>query len=1806
MGCSPFIVTRSPSPGSTPGGTAGEVKQYEICCTKTYAQTLFLGCSIKSFNASLGWGGEASRLTVELIYDNCAYPILYDQNKNTVLANDSPNDYINKLSDNSFQKDENGNSLIPAKVYYEFDANSGDIVSRYWSGADPGFYGEMPNSNYSIEIVGCAVYFKYDYFEFAGVVKSWERSGGQSGQRSYTVNIEVPTFLLSQTQMILGDYIGSIHTKWPGSTYGTPSYNVNNYIGDIYEQNLPNIINVYGFLEDITPYETGVGATPVTDNGTPYYSYGASGRTEEGIPAFKVLEGIVGLLDSIDPFNKDKVLRYSPFGRIVGPAPRIKNTYEEVDWSIPDYGMGLVMPHSYPSNSNQSRMFYTVDVSAFYGVLSTYRISDNKMNIMDFAQNLADNFGYKLFVSMKFIIDNGILYPRLVFNTITTKVQPPDGAIANFISTVANLGSPVTQYTTGEEYNDNSPKRTMIIGGKQQRLYQIKNSKYSLRQSTLRYNPYSNQFLSNPHSGAAATQKFKLPDPNSTRSPTLYSGWSPALAIGRVRIPIVEHFQTGDAWETVDFINSTLTKRGNYYPVVGLPPIGVVSNGTFPSADSDAICPYFGNNLITGVVRNVTSHISNNHHGIGFFIEFTTDELSLATGTRSDLNWIDTQKGLAIGNQVVRVSETEIRAAMKGLDSYLGLLSFLVSDGQTMYGSSFKLDIYDKVIFPILGPLSLTLSQGITNNYDKYTNSQTPTQNVPNSPKSYALKNPAVYDLISKLQQFFKQIGDEYYGKQFMVSIPTPQYWVDTSTGLLGYDAQLQIGVNNDGTPIMLTSGSLKVYYQYEPTDTAWEEPYNIIDDTLVIGSPNADPILNDDGSIPPLVGYNNSWQFNYDALHNIYLYTNTRNKSTNQNFNEFTKFDAAINANIVSSAQAQTDDGDLTNNNNFWVPSLTISNDKDGQTIVNYQTAAVNAGAGFAPNQFDAFGNFTVPPEKTNKIYKKADVSKKYESHYVLGILVPKLIIKTDGMFINPISPKKLSLRTAATEWLLDDYNNYGDLALIRRAQKVISANASYQFPGQSTPGVNNFTNQNNENDQFNNLAIHPKAAIPNFIGIPLVFNDAIYGPWISSPDLVIDGIFPNDSDLDFKKRKLENLAGGVNLEINNDLVPWNYGGMRVLDEAAILLASANNDYQTKGESGQLSLYGVPNKGLGSQLYAPGTQYGPIINNVQVQVGENGPLTTYTLRTFTRKFTLFNKENADRLKAISQNSIKLNKELRSRFNEISARLKEIQMGGASFDAGDKSKFESYSPLTILVGYSKPYVSPREQNENRGFFPRPQDNSNLWTGNSIKQKITVGVQDLRELSQEFENLYSTKSFMSMDGIFHPVSFYPTILGSTTPYKRYFTGGCQICGGTKSFSLTFSDGSEKTLYCDNCSDKLAGKEVEEIGNAGSAPPFILSDAADASIIQNPNALNNLLQNTLLTKRINYVNLNPVIMPVGELRNKYAQDSDYTAHSIEAVGRSQVPMAGSISVSDNLNIPQNGLEYADQNRFDSDVDWNSYAFDQFIGRNPPALLQMNQRFMALRGPLVIAGWGFDTEGYPVPNASGEPQELDNEGYPKRIASPADDTGGFQDYPGTILGKNQQWDDDKGQWSDPIKEDKFYKGWGLRSDLWPVGPVDLRWDHNRKVWTCPSPYKIVDVQLEDNLIPPFPARGFLDRYDKETPLPNDLRRMVFVRDSGGTFGAPRGAKLTCYYDESSGFYEVINKQNIIAKGYIKGNGVASIINAYASGFTPTGDPEPIENISVEFENFLGFTISSTNQPGIFMWIKDVWVLISTNNCG
>lgn len=114
-----------------------------------------------------------------------------------------------------------------------------------------------------------------------------------------------------------------------------------------------------------------------------------------------------------------------------------------------------------------------------------------------------------------------------------------------------------------------------------------------------------------------------------------------------------------------------------------------------------------------------------------------------------------------------------------------------------------------------------------------------------------------------------------------------------------------------------------------------------------------------------------------------------------------------------------------------------------------------------------------------------------------------------------------------------------------------------------------------------------------------------------------------------------------------------------------------------------------------------------------------------------------------------------------------------------------------------------------------------------------------------------------------------------------------------------------------------------------------------------------------------------------------------------------------------------------------------------------------------FFALKGPLVLQSWGYDTQGKPIPN------EVDVEANAC-----------------------------EGSFAKTRLTNKFMKNWLGNPRTWPVAPIDLRYDRDRGVWVSPPPDRIVVARLSETLSPNKTAKAELLNPDITTAVPGESR--------------------------------------------------------------------------------------------------------------
>jgi hypothetical protein len=158
----------------------------------------------------------------------------------------------------------------------------------------------------------------------------------------------------------------------------------------------------------------------------------------------------------------------------------------------------------------------------------------------------------------------------------------------------------------------------------------------------------------------------------------------------------------------------------------------------------------------------------------------------------------------------------------------------------------------------------------------------------------------------------------------------------------------------------------------------------------------------------------------------------------------------------------------------------------------------------------------------------------------------------------------------------------------------------------------------------------------------------------------------------------------------------------------------------------------------------------------------------------------------------------------------------------------------------------------------------------------------------------------------------------------------------------------------------------------------------------------------------------------------------------------------------------------------------------------------------RMMALRGPLLINGWGYDLEGKPIPNSAD-----------------------------TVAGAT------RGEFVDTNLTNSFASGWLRRSELWPVAPLDLRFDRVRGVWTTPPPYRVLFGEIAQTMAGghkgPGSETGIANVWTTEFPAGPDGGtlfqggedpRLIFTNVLN-TSGLKSGDKAYFHWDPNSATY-------------------------------------------------------------------------------
>jgi hypothetical protein len=562
------------------------------------------------------------------------------------------------------------------------------------------------------------------------------------------------------------------------------------------------------------------------------------------------------------------------------------------------------------------------------------------------------------------------------------------------------------------------------------------------------------------------------------------------------------------------------------------------------------------------------------------------------------------------------------------------------------------------------------------------------------------------------------------------------------------------------------------------------------------------------------------------------------------------------------------------------------------------------------------------------NSVWVKADVEEKIFLINDNGLTRPGVVIKfSEGCFANLCTDElefgaQLAQKAGTDQTQTGASQNTPTSVTQGSTQKARAISGPISRTTDELRAVQNAI----DSRTLNNFGFMPGVVLPTAAAIPMKSNILSFGPYVSPNFNSGDGVF-----------------GGLDVETNTDLAPWVFGSTFLMNEAGNQMVQYKNATIVKSATGSMTLPGLPVIG---NFGFPLNQVGPNLTGVNFSLGANGVSTSYEFKTYTPKFGGLSRYFLDKFKLVAKNRTEQLKFLRSNqitINKIGNKINATASKG--------------SGSVLNKNLSNAYASPGSRSSlQRIITGEIYDWHDLGDGKK-SQRTIVGIDKLFDSVGEMIYDYPKKAYMSLDGLFAPVS----VNGANQYLPRF-----------ASFEM----------YNVNLG---ASKSVNP------NPPAYKA-------VNNNEALNSLY--------INRDYLNPLTNPT----TTHHHAGQTAGHCIDIVGReTEIPPSGII----NSFYP-----VENSNRYSSDY-----------------------RFLALKGPLVLQAWGYDTNGKPIPN------EVEDENNLR-----------------------------SGQFNNDINntgyKDRFLKDWLQKPATWPVGPIDLRYDRTRGVWVSPPEYKPVQIVAEETI--------------------------------------------------------------------------------------------------------------------------------------
>ena len=1506
-----------------------------------YKQTLFLGLSVRDFSVSAGLNEQYTTLTVNLVEDTCS----------------GIRDYIDSnfiwQTGISFANGDPGLNNAPVGSPAIFK-----IAETFTPSEDP--------MNRVIDNPG---------FEFAGIIQSYTRNTSPEGSGLVQVNLVSPNVILGGTQFILDKTADQI-PEISGAL-------------DTADDKLPNIFNVYGFLESLNgncldfadPF-TGAGV------GSPAGGFGNSQRTDRGIPWVwikKAMQVLVG--GKYSAGNKKFALepgtiRY-PSG--VGTYGSIQSTHYILDISE--------LPGDRQQNIDNVFGGTAEDFSSESSLSSLqYKLAGPVMTASDIISQVAQDAGVDYYVELlpSFSYEDydqqKSIYP--IINIIKIKTIPRNNyedantlsGIQKFIDNNTNSGY-VLNYNIGQEFvNENT--NAVLVGGNRQDMYQL----FATGLENAQQGAYGHI---QPFFG------YQPPNPEGSR-----------------------------------FVSGTFVKEP--IPVFwGQDPPNYSPEARQDNQQNDNVSNSYLQQWFFDLDYSRLPTNFKYSADVGYWKGDPESLLCAALGDfESWLRWFVTFGG---GPYLPKECKPDRSQYYKATKLWNQIQDVLQNEAP---GTAF----FDPLELPFYTDGNFAHPQDEVrmeyNNISGLKDGKTPSD-----PQSL------IFQDLKTIYEYLNDVAEEYYGKAFNVEIP----YICRST-----NNETQTVIYSD---VPAVDGGYVDVCKPLPEDTA--PPDNPADD------PNSDPanggsdnansgcspgtfrnimgldhrnetdiFADDQGKLPAILKFDPF--IGYGVYHDRFQdYLNT-GLNSGKDRNDLLQSKGAPNfirnTHIGFNNDFYTKGGGWTSNLAFdpFQPVYARAEIDPDWMIINKPIYATGGPGDSGINDRSVYSNayasgsgitYNALLTLTDRLLLAPNVRKNFSQEPGLPLYIP------DGPYFGVAETS--AGRFLGSNWrLATHYDRNTRTNPCYLSKHNIETWNSGDPDGNYKPAITGETlGEYLDKAQFTAYGNLPFALPCNAL-IPIKSNVRTYGPFskFSKKTTTI----PPADEFGSATEQTDIILGRTYTAQDDGLVPWEYGGSEFLQQAASATLEQIVMPQQQIERGSVTVAGYPALQLGYNINekvnhltndqgglfryptiggydspqgtkgfyylntTPLTTGSAQVTNININVSPGGITTSYQLSAFTNVYGRFAKNNAERIKTQGQEKYSRERAIRADKRK-SQNLKLIARNNTE---NNKYSFKpvssaqsTRSPGIVMVGkyhQSNDYPS--------GFVTVPDGGTtpiNNPTVNKVARKevATYTQTELKSIGQSYDNM----SIMSMDGFFRPVqkrsaAITASGLGQRIPIENDAPNIVE----------------QNTIYRSGPYDKQVRQS--------ESPPGPLNQYT--GLVINTDYLNFLANpNSDLASRSKDLPTVSGFVPIG------------SGHDIEIVARS----------SNNAMSRQNNMRLGT------------------IGTNQTINYTDDYRYMAHRGPLVLHGWGYDVYGKPVPNSN---ETGVFTGIPGQSGLPINEWVSGSPYSG-LHRKDYN-----------LLSDEFHPGFLNQPETWPVGPVDLRWDRKRSVWTVPNNFRIYVANLYNGL--------------------------------------------------------------------------------------------------------------------------------------